>query len=209
MVEWTKFWLSTILIINSLRLFNTYVMRKFAFLFLLAGVICTAAGAQEQPSPHSGKALVIFERPPLTAFAVQFRLFDSTKYLGLISAGGHLVYECPPGKKLFWALSENRDFLEADLEAGQVYLIQALVQAGAVKARVKLQPYDPKGKRAEKIKQQFIKRINKGKEKKADAITEGTNQQMIDHAISRGMERYQKLKGKNKKITQLTADMHT
>ncbi|UAY53977.1 hypothetical protein [Arachidicoccus terrestris] len=184
-------------------------MRKFAFLFFLAGIICTAAGAQELPSPHPGKALVIFERPPVTAFAVQFRLFDSTKYLGLISAGGHLVYECTPGKKLFWALSENRDFLEADLEANQVYLIQTLVQAGAVKARVKLQPYDPKDKRAEKIKRQFIKRIDKGKEKKAETITEGTNQKVIGQAINRGMERYQKLKDKNKKITRLAADMHT
>lgn len=184
-------------------------MRIFKLLLCMLSFICTLASAQQLPAPAAGKALVIFERPPVAALAVQIRLFDSSKYMGLIGAGGHLVYECAPGKKLFWATAENRDFLEADLAAGQVYLVQALATPGAMQARVKLLPYDPKNKRAEKIKQQFIKRIDKGKEKKADPSMDDRNEAVISEAVTHGLQRYSTLKEKNKKITQLTADMHT
>jgi len=187
-------------------------MRKLfflTFLFVISLNLCNnAAKAQNLPRPASGKTMVIFERPPLTAMAVQIRLFDSSTYIGLMGAGGHLVYECSPGKKLFWATAENRDFMEADLAADQVYLVQVEAVAGALTARVKLQPYNPTNKRADKVKKQFAKRIDKGREKKIGAALGDQTPDRTRQIIENGLQRYQTLKQKNKKITQITTDMH-
>lgn len=183
-------------------------MRKHLLLCCLTAILLNMESAQDLPRPAAGKSLVIFERPPVTALAVQIRLFDSTTYIGLMGAGGHLIYECTPGIKLFWATAENRDFMQADLAPDQVYLVQILAVTGALQARVKLQPYNPTKKNAEKIKKQFIKRIDKGKEKKIGATLADETPERTEQAIQNGMERYQTLKDKEKKITQLTADMH-
>ena len=183
-------------------------MRKLLLITLLLSIAGTYVNAQQFPKPSPGKSLVIFERPPLTAIAIQFRLFDSTRFIGIMGAGNHLVYECDPGKRLFWGTSENRDFLEADLSPDQVYLVGVAVEPGALTARVAFVPFDPNSKRAEKIKNQFLKRLDKGKEKKIGTTLSDQNPAQTQSSVENGLQRYQTLKSKNKKIKQLTQEMH-
>src|SRR5690606_12748310 len=139
--------------------------------------------------PAKGKSLILFQRPPVTGFAVQFKLYDSANYLGILSAGGHLNYECEPGKKIFWATAENRDFLEADLAPDQVYLAVVQVVPGFVSGRVMFVPYDPARKRADKFLKNFAKRINKGTEKKIGSTLVDPTPEQTQSSIENGLER--------------------
>ena len=183
-------------------------MRKFILFFLLLFSIYPVLKGQDFPSPPPGKAQVIFARPTITAFVVRFRLFDSSRYLGLIGAGGYLSYDFSPGKHIFWGQAKNRDFLEADLLPDKVYLITVEPMMGGLQARIKLLPFDPEYKKAEKVKQNFIKIMSRGKQQKADSQENIEQQAQLDQAIDKGLRRYQKLKSKHRSITQLTQDMH-
>jgi hypothetical protein len=49
-------------------------------------------------------------------------------------------YECEPGKQLFWASSENKEFVTADLVEGGTYIVIVDIIMGVMKARVGLKP---------------------------------------------------------------------
>ena len=49
-------------------------------------------------------------------------------------------YECDPGAQLFWASSENKEFLTSELEAGKTYIVMVDVIMGVMKAHVGLTP---------------------------------------------------------------------
>src|SRR5688572_28868858 len=100
-----------------------------------------ATGQTLEPAPLN-KAVVYFVRPTSIGFAINFSYFDSTQLIGKFNGPAYIRYECEPGKHLFWACSENRDFVEAEVEAGKIYFIEAAVMMGAVKAAVDLKPLD-------------------------------------------------------------------
>lgn len=90
------------------------------------------------PSPE--KALVYFMRPSGMAFAVNFQIWDSDRFVGLSQAKSYFAYECDPGKHLFLGIAENRVAIEADLVAGKSYYIGTNVRMGAWKARMDFTP---------------------------------------------------------------------
>jgi hypothetical protein len=49
-------------------------------------------------------------------------------------------YECPAGKNLLWASSEDKEFLNCDLKAGETYVVLVNIEMGALKARIGLEP---------------------------------------------------------------------
>jgi hypothetical protein len=118
--------------------------------------------SQNLNKPSEGKALVYFTRIYSTGFLINFKYFDNDKYLGKFNHGKYLAYECDPGKHLFWAKSENIDYLEAELEAGKVYIIDSEPQMGAIKAGVKLVPFE--------TNQNNYKNVKKYEKKKADML---------------------------------------
>ena len=68
------------------------------------------------------KALVRFMRPSGYGYAVNFNMLDDKKVIGNSVAKSQFDYVTTPGKHLFVAAtSENKVFLEADLEAGKTY----------------------------------------------------------------------------------------
>ncbi len=71
------------------------------------------------------------------------RIFDNDRFIGKFGGSSYLRYGCEQGKQLFWARSENKDFLPAELEAVQIYFVQAFIAAGIPKAQVRLVPIDP------------------------------------------------------------------
>ncbi len=182
-------------------------MKKiFLFLFILNSII---SYSQVLKKPSEGKSMVYFTRVDELGFLINFKYFDGENYLGKFNYGKYLAYECEPGKHLFWSKSENTDFIEADLEAGKIYIIDSQPQMGAFKAGVKLIPFnnDPLSYKNEKkynrIKTRMLKSISGGKEyiiSNADLVEAKIEHQDL---VKRIMEKFNSLKAENKIIKQL------
>ncbi len=160
-------------------------------------------GQSLEPAP-ADKAVIYFTRTSTLGFAINFSYFDSTKVIGVFNGPKYIRYECEPGTHLFWARSENRDFVEAEVEAGKIYFIEALVKMGAVKAGVELQPIDPADT---KSMNKIFKLLNK---KPAESFTSQelqAEEARLQDAIIRGMEKYAEEKKKGKAIPQLKSSM--
>jgi hypothetical protein len=96
--------------------------------------------AQGFQPPSEGKAVVYFTRVTLYGKPVEFEFFHQDKYIGAFKGDQYMRYECDPGTHLFWASSENKEFLTAELEADKIYIVMVDVIMGAMKARVGLTP---------------------------------------------------------------------
>lgn len=156
------------------------------------------------PAPHN-KAVVYFTRISSNGFAINFSYFDSTKLIGVFNGPKYIRYECDPGIHLFWARSENFDFLEAEVEAGKIYFIEALVKMGAVKAAVGLQPIDPgDSKKMEKV----FKLMNKRSSESFTIEKLKSETVRLDGVVLKGMEKYEAEKAKGKINAQLKKEMY-
>lgn len=114
----------------------------FALFFIC--FVMRSEGQSVEPAP-SDKAVIYFVRASSLAFAIDFTYYDSTRVIGKFNGPDYMRYTCNPGRHLFWASSENQSFVEAEVEAGKVYFIEAVVQMGTLKAAVDLDPVpDPK-----------------------------------------------------------------
>ena len=85
-------------------------------------------------------ALVTFVRPSSYAPAIQFGVWDSETFVGIVSGKSYVQYRATPGEHLFLARAENWSCVEADLEVGKSYFIITAVRMGVLKARVSLEP---------------------------------------------------------------------
>jgi len=72
-------------------------------------------------------------------------LFHQNKYIGEVKSKEYIHYHCKSGNNLFWASTENKEFLTADLKEGCSYivLIRPINAAGFWKAHVELFPLSP------------------------------------------------------------------
>jgi len=91
-------------------------------------------------APPEGTALVTFFRPTMFGGAIQFGLWDSDKFIGILSAKSYVQYAAQPGEHIFMARAENWSYVKANLEAGKEYYIIGRVIMGVWKARVALSP---------------------------------------------------------------------
>ena len=165
--------------------------------------------AQDLPTPAPGKSLIIFMGPSpgaLVGLLLKFEYFDSTQYLGKIGPAQYLAYECNPGRHLFWGEGGSQDFLEADLAADQVYIVNASATGYMGATNIKLLPFDPNGKKADKKRDLYIRQIVRRKEVKIDSGIEVPK--WILRSIDVAMRNYARKKAKNRRISVLTADMH-
>jgi hypothetical protein len=85
--------------------------------------------------PAQGKALIYFMRPQSFGGAVKVKLYADGKFLGFIMSDTFIAYECEPGKHEFIGEAENAGFLEAEVVAGKIYVVQVCIHTGAWKAR--------------------------------------------------------------------------
>lgn len=117
---------------------------KNVFLFLVSMLIVgnLTIFAQGFQPPADGKAVVYFARVTKYGKPTGFEFFHQDKYIGIFKGDQYMRYECDPGAQLFWASSENKEFITADLEVGKSYVIVVDVIMGAWKARVGLTPLD-------------------------------------------------------------------
>ena len=117
-------------------------MKKLILTLFIALAGIYAASAQGFTPPADGKAVVYFVRVTKYGKPTAFEFFHQDKYIGAFKGYQYMRYECDPGSHLFWASSENKEFITADLEAGKSYIIMVNVIMGAMKARVGLAPLD-------------------------------------------------------------------
>ncbi len=149
--------------------------------------------------PSEGKSLVYVLKTG-AGLLLNFRIYDNDKFLGAIPSGKYLVYECEPGEHVFWAASENRDYIEANLEPNSVYVINAEGQMGAFIASVNLRPLKPTEFRDKKLFYQIVKGNTK--------IPYQPSEDNKAENVAKAMEKYQELKSRNSnKIAVLSSDM--
>lgn len=169
---------------------------------LLVSILITAH-AQEIPPPSEGKAVVYFVRTSSMGFAINFSYFHNDQFIGKFNGPKYMRYECDPGEHIFWARSENRDYISADLEAGKIYFIEAIPTMGGLKAQVILDPVLPTdAKRIAKIKKLMAKKPSES----FTAAELGPENERLKDVIASGLERYQEKLGEGN-IGYLKKDM--
>lgn len=89
---------------------------------------------------NTDKATVYFVRSSKVGMAINFKYFANDQYLGKCNYGNYLKVELDPGTHLLWARAEGNSYVEAELEAGQVYVLRAQPALGALYSGVKLRP---------------------------------------------------------------------
>ncbi|SIP97641.1 hypothetical protein SAMN05880574_10389 [Chryseobacterium sp. RU37D] len=175
------------------------VLLFFVVLFGISTVFAQKVTTQAIDKPSEGKSLVYILKTGAGAL-INFRIYDKDVFLGSLSSGKYLAYECEPGQHLFWAGAENRDYVEANLEPNSVYVINAEGQMGAFVAGVNLRPMNPNEFRDKKVFYQVIKNDTKQLYTKSDEDK--------SENIAKAMEKYQELKSRNSnKIAVLASDM--
>ncbi len=145
------------------------------------------SGQNVEPAPPD-KAVVYFVRANSTGGLINFTFFDSTVVIGKCNGPKYFRYECEPGHHLFWARSENRDYVAANLEAGKIYVIDVIPMMGAIKAAVRLEPVnsaDYKLKRIQKLVSKHPAETFSQAELDAYEVT-------MSDVIARGMEQIAK-----------------
>lgn len=135
--------------------------RKMLFLaaILMLGFLSTRAQGFQPPSP--GKAVVYFARVTAAGFAIAFDFYHNDKYIGNFAGRNYMRYESEPGSHLFWASSENHEFMTAELKEGDTYVVVVNVEMGFAIARVDLTPIMPTDKAYERVKKLVDKKAPK------------------------------------------------
>ncbi|HEX6914911.1 MAG TPA: hypothetical protein VF145_06700 [Chitinophagaceae bacterium] len=180
-------------------------MKKCLFLsgFIVSFSLCFS---QEITPPPAGKAVVYFARVSQLGFAINFSYFDSTQLIAKFNGSGYFRYECEPGQHVFWARSENRSFVEANLDSGKIYFIEAVPTMGGLKAAVDLTPINPAT--AEKRMAKILKLIGKQAAEDLPADDLAAEAKRMEDVVKRGWEKYQNDKANKENFPQLTADMN-
>ena len=158
-------------------------MKKLVLILTLILPFCLQSQIIE-PAP-ADKAVVYFVRASGLGALVNFTYFDSTKVIGKFNGPKYMRYECEPGQHLFWVRAENKDFMQADLEAGYIYLVEVVPQMGAIKASVRFEPVNSPEYKLKKIRKLLAK-------KEPEQFSEQelqTLQHEMAEVIARGMEK--------------------
>jgi len=183
---------------------------KIGLLVLMSLFVIVPAMAQGFIPPAEGNAVVYFTRVSSYGGAVSFEFFHGEEFIGIFKKKNYIRYEVEAGEHLFWASSENKQFVKANLEAGKTYIVLVNIKMGAWKAQLDLEPQDVADSAQEKELQRVIELVNS----KAPIITP---QSVIDKTTkklkSRGfveniMERYEnEWQYKAKYVKIITANM--
>jgi len=160
------------------------------------------SGIQPFQRPSEGKSLVYIIKSGAGAL-VNFRAYLDNKFLGVLSSDTYVLVECDPGNHLFWAVSENRDYIEANLLPNKVYVLNAEGQMGAFVAGVSLNQLDSNEKSDKNL---FARKIVN-----SNAFVYNPNNPSVDNKtenITKGLAKYEDLKKeKSSKIIQLKSDL--
>jgi hypothetical protein len=154
--------------------------------------------------PEEGKAVVYFVRVSSYGFAVSFEFFHQDRYIGVFKGENYMRYESDPGEQLFWASSENKEFVTSELKPGGSYIVVVDVIMGFWKAHVGLTPISANDtdlfQRAKKVI------IEKPPIEITDAQIEKMNKKLSDF-IPEQLDRYEKEWKQEHNFKHIAADM--
>ena len=152
---------------------------------LLQGTVLLAQTTDENSDE---KAILYIVRTSAIGKAINFKYFVDDKYVGKCNQGKYLILEIEPGEHIIWAKSENRSFVEANVEGGKTYVINAAAKMGGFKARVKLTAIDNQDEDAlNKVK----KYLSKKKLIEFDAVELQKEQEELADFISKSLKEYE------------------
>jgi hypothetical protein len=182
-------------------------MKKIRSIVMALLLVCIAFPLFSQgfTPPEESNAVVYFPRVTKFGKAVSFEYFDGEEFIGVFKGKNYMRYECPAGKHLLWASSENKQFVECDLEAGKTYIILVNVSMGAWKAQLNLEPLTVDNEDFDRVKELI--------DSKAPIITspekiESTMKKLNDRGfIENIMEHYENEWKGTDRIKTLSADM--
>jgi hypothetical protein len=180
-------------------------MKKIAAIFSIGMLLYTKLVSQEIPPAPADKAVVYFVRTSGLGFAINFSYLDSATLIAKANGTNYVRYECNPGNHIFWARTENRDYVEAELEPGKIYFLEAVPTMGAIRAAVQLRPVDPSN--ADVMKRIF-KLMNKKKAETPSPEELKKESEEMQEVITRGLEKYKEEKEKGKKPDRLEKHMY-
>jgi len=178
-------------------------MKRIVLLCCLL-VLSISAWAQAVEAAPADKAVVYFVRPNTLGALINFNFYDGDNLIARFNGGKYFRYECAPGEHVFWARSENRSFVEADLRAGEIYVIEAVPIMGGLKAQVMLMPVDPGVKGLTKPTQKMVAKRASETYTSEELAKWSEN---TSGSQERGMSRYAELKGKDKDLRKLESGM--
>jgi len=159
--------------------------------------------AQGFTPPEEGKAVVYFARVSIYGKPMAFEFFHQDKYFATLKGKQYLRVECEPGEHLFWASTENKEFMTAELAANETYVVIVDVITGFFKPHVGLSPITAEDTdRFERAKELINK---KEPEIFKEADIEKKNNKMVKF-ISEELEHYENTKSE-KEFRHLSADM--
>lgn len=118
-------------------------MKVAISLLLLSAIGCTSTSlmrdAEPTPPPGPGEAKVIVYRTAVLGGVDNFPVYeispDGSKLLGFTETGCYFEVRCEPGRHVFLTWREGEAFVEAELEPGQTYYLQAWSKFGWVSSR--------------------------------------------------------------------------
>lgn len=160
------------------------IIALFVFCLGITLMFSQKITTQSIEKPSEGKSLVYVAKTGAGAL-VNFRIYDGDRFLGALSGFKYIVYECDPGEHVFWAASENRDYVKANLDPNSVYFLNAAGQMGAFVAGVNLKPLNPSEFKDKRLVYQIIKNSKKQ--------TEFDNKVDKSENIKVGLEKYEEL----------------
>lgn len=160
-------------------------------LIILTSIILTgflSISAQGFQPPAEGNAVIYFARVSSYGGGASFEYFHQDKYIGVFKGKNYMRYECEAGEQLFWSSSENKEFLSAELTAGETYIVIVDVVMGFWKAHVGFTPINDKH-------EQFSRAINLINSKAPIITSQAKIEKMnkkLDQFIDEELEHYYK-----------------
>jgi hypothetical protein len=117
-------------------------MNKIKTLMIVLVATCATLPVFSQgfTPPADGNAAIYFVRVSDYGALVSFEYFHQQEFIGIFKGKNYMRFEYPAGEHLFWASSEDKEFLKCDLKAGETYVVLVNIEMGAWKARIGLEP---------------------------------------------------------------------
>lgn len=146
-------------------------------------------------NPQPGKAMVYFVRAgDLTGFLINFRHFADNKFIGKFAGSGYLKYECDPGKHIFWVSSSNVKFINAELEADKIYVIETIPIDGIGYAAVRIQIPDrfASEKRYNRQRKRLMRVLANPKYDKSPSWSDLSEPEKYASEINQAAEKYER-----------------
>ena len=180
---------------------------RIIFTILLLCQLQVSFAQLERDTAHfeSGEnSVVYFIRNSKMASIVNFSFFDGDQAIGQIAGKSYFRYDCKPGEHIFWAKSENKSFVKADLAPGKVYFIIVHVMVGFIRPNLNLEPIDSEDR--------YLTKYTKFIQEHASVLTHPKESERIRDdnidVIDKALKRFDKKESKGNVRKMLYPDMN-